>query len=67
MIEEEVYCADIAQQVNATMGLLKSVNNYLLSYHIKHCGARKLLSNDKQEIDDFVKELIRVWDVSTRK
>ncbi|MFA7717395.1 MAG: metal-sensitive transcriptional regulator [Candidatus Absconditabacterales bacterium] len=67
MIEEDVYCADIAQQINAAIGLLKQANNRLLENHIKCCGARKLLSNDKKEVDDFVKELIRVWDVSTRK
>lgn len=67
MIEEDVYCANIAQQINAAIGLLKSANSKLLEHHIKCCGARKLLSNDKGEIDDFVKELVRVWDVSTRK
>lgn len=67
MIEEDVYCANIAQQINAAIGLLKSANNKLLEHHIKCCGARKLLSNDKKEIDDFVKELVRVWNVSTRK
>lgn len=67
MIEEDIYCADIAQQINAAIGLLKQANNKLLENHIKCCGARKLLSNDKKEVDDFVKELIRVRDVSTRK
>jgi len=49
MVEEDVYCADIAQQVNAAIGLLKSANNKLLEHHIKCCGARKLLSNDSPE------------------
>jgi CsoR family transcriptional regulator, copper-sensing transcriptional repressor len=67
MIEDDVYCANIAQQINAAIGLLKSANSKLLEHHIKCCGAKKLLSKDKSEIDDFVKELVRVWDVSTRK
>ncbi|MCX6823789.1 MAG: metal-sensitive transcriptional regulator [candidate division SR1 bacterium] len=67
LIEDDVYCANIAQQINAAIGLLKSANNKLLESHIKCCGAKKLLSKDKKEIDDFVKELIRVRDVSTRK
>jgi CsoR family transcriptional regulator, copper-sensing transcriptional repressor len=67
LIEDDVYCANIAQQINAAIGLLKSANNKLLENHIKCCGAKKLLSKDKKEIDDFVKELIRVRDVSTRK
>lgn len=67
MIEEDIYCANIAQQINASIWLLKSANNKLLEHHIKCCGAKKLLSKDKNEIDKFVKELVRVRDVSTRK
>jgi DNA-binding FrmR family transcriptional regulator len=67
LIEDDIYCANIAQQINAAIGLLKSANNKLLESHIKCCGAKKLLSKDKNEINDFVKELIRVRDVSTRK
>lgn len=67
MLEEGIYCADIAQQINASIGLLKSANNKLLESHIKCCWAKKLLSKNKKEIDSFVKELVRVRDVSTRK
>jgi len=37
MLEEGIYCADIAQQINASIGLLKSANNKLLESHIKCC------------------------------
>jgi len=67
MVEDDLYCADIAQQINAAIGLLKSTNNKLFEHHIKCCGKNKLLSKNKQEIDEFVKELVRVWNVSTRK
>jgi len=67
MVQDDVYCADIAQQVNAVIWLLKSANNKLLENHIKCCWAKKLLSKNKKDIDDFVKELVRVRDVSTRK
>lgn len=67
MVEDDIYCADIAQQINAAIGLLKNANNRLLENHIKCCGAKKLLSKNAKEVDNFVKELIRVRDVSTRK
>jgi len=67
LVDQDQYCADIAQQVNAAIWLLKSVNNQLLENHIKCCGATKLLSKNKKDIDDFVKELVRVRDVSKRK
>ncbi|MEI7919286.1 MAG: metal-sensitive transcriptional regulator [bacterium] len=37
MAEDDIYCADIAQQINAAIGLLKSANNKLLEHHIKCC------------------------------
>ena len=67
LVEEGAYCVDIVQQVNATIGLLKSINSKLLENHIKCCWSKKLLSKDPKEVDDFVKELVRTRDVSTRK
>lgn len=67
MIEEEKYCADIANQINATQGLLKEANKQLLKNHLKCCGKTKLVSKDNTEVDAFIDELVRVWDVSTRK
>ena len=37
LVEEGAYCVDIVQQVNATIGLLKSINSKLLENHIKCC------------------------------
>lgn len=67
MIEEEKYCADIANQINATQWLLKEANKQLLKNHLKCCGKTKLMSKDSAEVDTFIEELVRVWDVSTRK
>jgi CsoR family transcriptional regulator, copper-sensing transcriptional repressor len=66
MVEEDKYCADIASQVNAAMWLLKSVNNKLLENHLKCCGTRFLASQNANEVDQFVKELIRTWDVAKK-
>lgn len=67
MVEDDKYCADIATQINAVQGLLKEVNRQLLKNHLKCCGKTKLVSKDSGEVDSFVEELVRVWDVSTRK
>jgi CsoR family transcriptional regulator, copper-sensing transcriptional repressor len=37
MIEDDIYCADIAHQVNACMGLLQSLNRELLRNHLNCC------------------------------
>jgi len=67
LVDDGAYCVDIVQQVNATIGLLKSINTKLLESHIKCCWSKKLLSKDPKEVDAFVKELVRTRDVSTRK
>ena len=66
LIEEDAYCADIAHQVNATMWLLQSLNRDLLKHHLAHCGATKL-APDYPDRTAFIEELVRTWDVATRK
>ncbi len=66
LIEQDAYCADIAHQVNASMGLLQSLNRDLLKHHLAHCGSIKLASNHPDKVA-FIDELVRTWDVVTRK
>ena len=44
MIDDNVYCADVAHQVNASMGLLQSANRELLKNHLSCCGTKALSS-----------------------
>ncbi len=66
MIENDVYCADIAHQINASMGLLQSANRELLKNHLACCGTKALTEGGKAK-EDFIDELVRTWDVVTRK
>lgn len=66
MIEEDIYCADVAQQINASIWLLRSANNELLKDHLACCG-KKALSSSSQESQKFIDEFIRVRDMSNRK
>jgi DNA-binding FrmR family transcriptional regulator len=67
MVENELYCVDIATQVNAAIWLLKSVNNKLLENHLKCCWPKFLNTKDPIKLDNFIKELIRARNVTTRK
>jgi DNA-binding FrmR family transcriptional regulator len=42
MIDDDLYCADIAHQINASMGLLQSANRELLKNHLSCCGTKAL-------------------------
>lgn len=67
MVHDDVYCVDIATQVNAVIGLLKEANRQILKQHLACCGKKKLVSKNPAEVENFIDELVRVWDVSTRK
>lgn len=60
MTEEDQYCPDIIQQIDASIGLLKSAKKNLLYGHLDHCLEMKL----KENKEDAVQELIRIFDLS---
>ncbi len=64
MIEQDEYCVDIATQVNASIGLLKSVNKTMLENHLSCCWPKFLNATEDWKKDVFIKELIRAWNVS---
>lgn len=63
MIDEKRYCIEIAQQINAAIGLLKKSNNYLLENHLLSCGGSKLRPGSKDR-EKFASELIQVFNVT---
>ena len=60
MIDEDKYCPDIIQQVDAAIGLLKSSKKNLLYGHLDHCLEMKL----KENKEDTIQELIKIFDLS---
>ena len=66
MVDEKRYCIDIAQQVNAAIGLLKKINDLILENHLLTCGADKLNSKKQEERKEFTKELLKVFSLTNR-
>ncbi len=67
MIDEEKYCLDIAQQINATLGLLRNANSLILKNHLQTCGRSKLSSKDDKVRNEFIDELMRAFGLTSRK
>jgi DNA-binding FrmR family transcriptional regulator len=67
MVQDKAYCADISQQVNAVIGMMQSLNSSILQDHLMSCGVRELSSNDEQQVQAFIEELVRVWGIAGRK
>ena len=66
MIEDDCYCGDIAQQINASIGLLRGVNEELMKNHLLCCGKNDLSHKDGKKGEKFVEEFARIWQVSKR-
>lgn len=66
MIEDDRYCIDVAQQVNAAIGLMKGMNATILESHLHSCGAKDLNAKDEKVRAKFVKELLQVCSVATK-
>jgi DNA-binding FrmR family transcriptional regulator len=59
MIEEDKYCPDIIQQIDAAIGLLNASKKTLLLGHLDHCLEEKL-HEDKSKA---IAELLRIFDL----
>ncbi len=66
MLNDDRYCMDIAQQINAALGLLRSANATILEWHLNSCAAHKLSSKDQAEKEAFITELMGVFNISKR-
>lgn len=60
MIDDDVYCIDIIQQILAVKGLLNSSASKILDNHLKHCFSHGFETNDKNLQEKLINELITV-------
>lgn len=67
MVESDRYCMDIAQQINASLGLMKSAKSLILESHLNSCASHKLTSEDKEEKAQFIQELMDIFHISHKK
>lgn len=59
MIEEDKYCPEIIQQIDAAIGLLQSSKKTLLLGHLDHCLEDKL----KEDRIKAISELVKIFDL----
>lgn len=60
MLDEDKYCIDVLQQINAVSGLLKSASNKILENHLNTCFTEGLNHKDENEKNKLVKEVLEV-------
>jgi len=67
MLENEAYCIDIIQQNLSVIGLLKSANLNLLEWHLNGCIKHAILSQDQEQVDAKVTELVKIIRLAQNK
>ena len=60
MVDEERYCIDIVNQVQAVLAAIKRVEEEVLKDHVAHCVEHAIRSGDAREQRKKVKELLQV-------
>ena len=61
MIEEEVYCIDVIQQVQAVQAALDRVSAVILDEHLHSCLTTAVRGEDPEERERVLKELVDVY------
>ncbi|WP_235828084.1 metal-sensitive transcriptional regulator [Brevibacillus migulae] len=57
MIEKDVYCDDILNQIAAVQSALNSVGKMLLEGHMKSCVVERIQQGDHEVIEELMKTM----------
>ena len=60
MVDEDKYCLDISAQLLAVSSAINSVNQEILSAHLRSCVADSLTSNNKEEVENKIEEIEKI-------
>jgi DNA-binding FrmR family transcriptional regulator len=57
MVEDDRYCIDISNQVQAALALLKKAQKQIITEHLNHCVKESFINNNA---DEKIKEIERL-------
>lgn len=60
MIERNVYCDDILNQIASAQSALDGVSKLLLEKHMKSCVKEQLQAGDNEVVDEVLKTIFRM-------
>lgn len=60
MIERQIYCDDILNQISSAQSALHGVAKLLLEKHMKSCVTEQLRAGDEQVIDEVMKTIFKL-------
>lgn len=60
MIERQVYCDDVLNQISSAQSALRGVARLLLEKHMKSCVTEQLAAGDEQVIDEVLHTIFKL-------
>lgn len=57
MIEKDVYCDDVLNQISSVQSAMKSVSRLLLEGHMKSCLVNRIQSGEPEVIDELLETI----------
>lgn len=66
MVEDDEYCIDVMKQIKAVQSAMERVNSLVLANHLQTCVTNSLRSNEVEERERVIGEIIQVFDASVR-
>ena len=67
MTEDEKYCMDTIQQIQAVQGLLRSAQSSLLDNHFHTCFKAAIATKNRKREDEMIAELMRVFGLTNKQ
>ena len=66
MVENDVYCIDIVNQVNAIQAALQKVSGMLLDRHLHTCVTTAIRGDDPDERERVIGEIMDVFSAKSK-
>ena len=66
MVNEDAYCIDVIQQINAIQSALNKISLSILDDHLNSCLISAVRGDDHSETEKVLKEIVDVFEAATK-
>lgn len=66
MVDEDVYCIDVIQQIQAVQAALNKVSALILDGHLRSCVTTAIRGDDPTERERVLEEVTSVFEMSSK-
>jgi DNA-binding FrmR family transcriptional regulator len=66
MVDEDAYCIDVIQQIQAVQAALNKVSGMILDSHLRSCVTTAIRGDDPAERERVLEEVTSVFEMSSK-